>query len=85
MRNTDKFILHIVHNLFPLNEYSEGEMKFLMNKFKDEAEDLNIQVSDEQLKKYIERFDVLKSSPKTTEKDLRKYSLSKLKIGRAHV
>ena len=78
MRAIDKFILHVVHNLFPLNEYSEGEMKFLMNKFKEEAEDLNLQISDEQLKKYIERFDVLKNSSKVTDKDLRKYSLGKL-------
>jgi hypothetical protein len=67
-----------MHNLFPLNEYSQGEMKFLMDKFKEEAEDLNIQISDEQLKKYIERFDQLKNNPKVTDKDLRKYSLSKL-------
>jgi hypothetical protein len=78
MRPIDKFILHVVHNLFPLNEYSDKEIKFLMDKFKEEAEDLNIQVSDEQLKKYIERFDRLKDSPKVTDKDLRKYSLSKL-------
>jgi hypothetical protein len=78
MKAIDKFILHVVHNLFPLNEYSEGEMKRLITQFKEEAEDLNIQISDEQLKKYIERFDVLKNSPKVTDKDLRKYSLSKL-------
>ena len=78
MKAIDKFILHVVHNLFPLNEYSEGEMKRLITQFKEEAEDLNIQISDEQLKKYIERFDVLKNSPKITDKDLRKYSLSKL-------
>ena len=78
MKAIDKFILHVVHNLFPLNEYSEGEMNRLMTQFRDEADDLNIQVSDEQLKKYIERFDVLKSNPKVTDKDLRKYSLSKL-------
>ena len=78
MRSIDKFILHVVHNLFPLNEYKEGEINRLMAQFKAEAEDLNIQVSDEQLKKYIERFDRLKDSPKVTEKDLRKYSLSKL-------
>jgi len=78
MRSIDKFILHVVHNLFPLNEYSEGEINKLMAQFKAEAEDLNIQVSDEQLRKYIERFDRLKDSPKVTEKDLRKYSLSKL-------
>jgi hypothetical protein len=78
MKVIDKFILHVVHNLFPLNEYSDKEVKFLMDKFKEEAEDLNIQVNDEQLKKYIERFDRLKDSPKVTDKDLRKYSLSKL-------
>jgi hypothetical protein len=78
MRAIDKFILHVVHNLFPLNEYSEGELRRLMDKFKEEADDLNISISEPQLKKYIERFDVLKNSPKVQEKDLRKYTLSKL-------
>jgi len=78
MKNTEKFIQHIVHNIFPLNEYSEGEMNRLMAQFKQEADDLNIEISDAQLKTYIERFDQLKNSPKITEKDLRKYSLSKL-------
>ena len=78
MRPIDKFILHVVHNLSPLNEYSQGEMNKLMAQFKDEADDLNIQISDAQLKAYIERFDALKNSPKVTDKDLRKYTLSKL-------
>jgi hypothetical protein len=78
MRPIDKFILHVVHNLSPLNEYSQGEMNKLMAQFKDEADDLNIQISDDQLKAYITRFDALKNSPKVTDKDLRKYSLSKL-------
>ena len=78
MRTIDKFILHVVHNLSPLNEYSQGEMNKLMAQFKDEADDLNIQISDDQLKAYIERFDALKNSPKVTDKDLRKYTLSKL-------
>jgi hypothetical protein len=78
MRQIDKFIIHISHNLFPLNEYSEGEMKKLMAQFKEEADDLNINITDTQLKAYIERFDALKNSPKVTEKDLRKYTLSKL-------
>ena len=78
MRAVDKFILHVVHNLYPLNEYSVGEMKFLTDKFRQEADDLNITVTDEQLKAYIERFDTLKNSPKITDKDLRKYTLSKL-------
>ena len=78
MRAIDKFIIHVTHNLFSLNEYSEGEINRLMAQFKDEADDLNIQITDTQLKAYIERFDALKNSPKVTEKDLRKYSLSKL-------
>ena len=32
----------------------------------------------DQLKKYIERFDVLKNSPKITEKDLNKYTIGQL-------
>ena len=78
MRPIDKFILHVVHNLFPLNEYSEGELNRLIAQFREEADDLNITVSDEQLKVYIQRFDAIKNSPKIQEKDLRKYSLSKL-------
>jgi hypothetical protein len=78
MREIDKFILHVVHNSFSLNEYSEGEMKKLIAQFREEADDLNIQITDDQLKAYIERFDALKNSPKVTDKDLRKYTLSKL-------
>ena len=78
MKPIYKFILHVTHNLFPLNEYSEGEIKRLMDQFKEEADDLNIQITDQQLKKYIERFDQLKNSPNIKEKDLRKYSLSQL-------
>jgi hypothetical protein len=78
MRSIDKFILHVVHNIFPLNEYSEGEIKRLMAQFREEADDLNITISDNTLKAYIERFDAIKNSPKIQEKDLRKYTLSKL-------
>jgi hypothetical protein len=37
-------------------------MSILTNYYKQEADDLNIQITDSQLKKYIERFDQLKSS-----------------------
>jgi len=60
MRPIHKFILHVVHNLFPLNEYSEGALRQIMNHYREEADDLNINISDEQLKKYIERFDAIK-------------------------
>ena len=78
MRAIDKFILHVVHNIFPLNEYSEGEINRLMAQFREEADDLNINISDDTLKTYIQRFDAIKNSPKIQEKDLRKYTLSKL-------
>ena len=80
MRPIDKFILHVVHNWENgLNEaYAPSVMTKLIDKFKEEADDLNIEINDEQLKKYIERFDVLKNSPKIPEKDLFKYSLSQL-------
>jgi hypothetical protein len=62
MRPIDKFILHVVHNLIPLNEYNEGILRRLIDHYKEEADDLNINITDEQLKKYIERFDTLKPS-----------------------
>ena len=78
MRNIDLFITHVVNNLFPLNEYSDAEIKRLMAQFKEEADDLNIEISDANLEAAIKRFDQLKNSPKITEKDLRKYNLAKL-------
>ena len=80
MRPIHKFILHVVHNWKnELNEaYSEGAIKKFIEKFREEADDLNIQITDEQLKSYIQRFDVLKNSPKITEKDLNKWSIGQL-------
>jgi hypothetical protein len=80
MRPIHKFILHVVHNWKnELNEaYSEGAVKKFIEKFREEADDLNIQITDEQLKAYIQRFDVLKNSPKITEKDLNKWSIGQL-------
>ena len=80
MRPIHKFILHVVHNWKnELNEaYSEGAIKKFIEKFREEADDLNIQITDEQLKAYIQRFDVLKNSPKITEKDLNKWSIGQL-------
>jgi hypothetical protein len=76
MRPIDRFILHVVHNLLPLNEYSEGEVKRLIAYFKDEADDLNIDISEDQLKSYIEEFERIKQ--KLSDKEIRHYSLSKI-------
>jgi hypothetical protein len=79
MKPIYKLILHIVHNWTnELNEaYSEGAIKAFIEQFREEADDLNINISEDQLRKYIERFDTLKNSPKITEKDLSKWSLPK--------
>jgi len=61
MRPIDKFILHVVHNLSPLFEYDQKQTDILINHYKEEADDLNIQITDNQLKAYIKRFDQLKS------------------------
>jgi hypothetical protein len=55
------------------------EVQFLTQKFKDEAEDFNINISDEDIKNAINTFDTkFKQDPNVTEKDLRKYSLTQL-------
>jgi hypothetical protein len=77
-KNIHKFITHVVNNLFPLNEYQEGEIKFLMDKFKTQADDLNIDISDTQLLQYIKRFDQLKDNQPPENRNLRKWELSDL-------
>ena len=80
MKAIDKFILHVVYNWTnELNEaYSERIINDFIRKFSEEADDLNLNISNDQLKKYIERFDVLKNSPKIAEKDLNKYTIGQL-------
>ena len=80
MRAIDKFILHVVHNWKnELNEaYSKEIVNNLIKKFKEEADDLNIEITDEQLKAYIERFNQIKDSPKVIKKDIQRYTLSQL-------
>lgn len=78
MLNIYKLIEHLVHNLVPLNEYSEGTMKKIIEKFKEEADDKNIEISDKLLTKYIQQFDNMKNSPSISEKDIMKWPLQKL-------
>ena len=73
-----KFITHVVSNMYPLLEYAENIILKFIQQFSDEAEDLGIQITDKQLRKYIERFDQLKNSPKITDKELKNYTLSQL-------
>jgi hypothetical protein len=60
MRAIDKFILHVVHNIFPLNEYSDKILNQIIQQYREEADDLNINISDDTLKRYIQRFDAIK-------------------------
>jgi hypothetical protein len=78
--NIHKFIAYVVYNWKDsLNEAYAPKVKIqFFNKFKEEADDLNITISDEELNSYIDRFDQIKNSPKITEKDLSKYTLSQL-------
>jgi hypothetical protein len=81
MKPIYKFILHVIHSWDNgLKEaYAPSAMSKLMDKFKEEADDLNVQITDDQLKAYINRFDQLRgNSTKIQEKDLFKYSLSQL-------
>jgi hypothetical protein len=65
--------------MIKLKEYSKGEMNILMNKFREEADDYNIKISDEELEQAINVFDIqIKNSPNITNKELRNYSLTQL-------
>jgi len=76
MTNLQKLIFHVVNNMFPLNEYSDGEMKKLLKHFKDEAEDFELDIDDDRLEAYIKRFNQIKNG--LDQKDIYKYSLASL-------
>jgi hypothetical protein len=81
VKNIYKLIEHLVNNW--QNNLSEAlaprVKQQLIDKFKQEADDYNIEVTDKQLSDYIDFFDArLKNNPKVTEKDLNKYSLQSL-------
>jgi hypothetical protein len=80
MRPIDKFILHVVHNWRNgLNEaYSEKAVQGFINKFKEEADDLNINITDNQLRAYINTFDRLKNGLPSDQRDLAKWNIGNL-------
>ncbi len=81
MKNTYLFIEHVVNNWSTtLKEaFAPAVKQQLLDKFKQEADDLNQQISDEQLGRWIDRFDQIKSSDKIIEKDLFKYTFNELR------
>jgi hypothetical protein len=58
----------------PLNEYSQSVLNKLFEKFKTE----NVNLTDEQIQYYIDRFIAVQKSPKVIEKDILKYSFKDL-------
>jgi hypothetical protein len=80
MRPIDKFILHVVHNWRnKLNEaYSEKAIQGFINKFKEEADDLNISITDNQLRAYINNFDRIKEKLPSDQRDLAKWNIGNL-------
>jgi len=79
MKAIDKFILHVVHNWKnELNEaYSENAIRGFIKKFQEEADDLNIQISEDQLRAYINTFDRIKEKLPSDQRDLNKWSIGK--------
>jgi len=76
MSNIHKLIEHLVNNW--QNNLSEAlaprVKQQLMDKFKLDADDRNIKISDKNLSDYIDYFDTrLKDNPKITEKDIFAY------------
>jgi hypothetical protein len=79
MKNIHKFIDHIIGKITLNEAIAPKIVDQLIKKFREEANDFNIDITDDQLKKYIEAFDnQFKNSPKVSEKDLFKYSLPDL-------
>ena len=62
MRPIDKFILHVVHNWTnELNEaYSEKAIQTFIKDFQDQADELNVKITDDDLRRYINIFDRIK-------------------------
>jgi len=68
-----------MNNKFILKEYSEGELKSIFQKFREEADDFNIDITDDALMSAIKTFDTqFKGNPNVQEKEIKKYTLTQL-------
>jgi hypothetical protein len=68
-----------MNNKFILLEYSEGELKSIFQKFREEADDFNIKITDDALMSAIKTFDTqFKANPNVQEKEIKKYTLTQL-------
>jgi hypothetical protein len=68
-----------MNNTHILVEYSEKEFKSIFQKFREEADDFNIDITDEALTNAINTFDLqFKGIPSVQEKEIKKYTLVQL-------
>lgn len=68
-----------MNNTHILIEYSEGELKSIFQKFREEADDFNINITDDALMSAIKTFDAqFKANPNVKEKEIKKYTLTQL-------
>lgn len=66
-----EFIVHAVNNFVPLNEYAQKIVDQLVKQYMDQADDYGYDdIDEEDLKKYIARFDRIKYSLKDRDKEL---------------
>jgi len=80
MKNIYILIEYMVNNWPSLNEAMDPKVvQRFIQKFRDEADDFNISISDEEIKNAITLFDTkIKQDPNVVEKDLNSYSLAQL-------
>jgi hypothetical protein len=68
-----------MNNTHILVEYSEKEFNSIFQKFREEADDFNINITDEALTDAINTFDLqFKGIPDVQEKEIKKYTLAQL-------
>lgn len=71
MASIKEFIVHAVNNFVPLNEYAQKIVDQLVKQYMDQADEYGYNdVDEEDIKKYITRFDKIKYSLKDRDKEL---------------
>jgi len=71
MASIREFIVHVVNNFVPLNEYAQKIVDQLVKQYMDQAEEYGYDdVDEDDIRKYITRFDKIKYSLKDKDKEL---------------
>jgi hypothetical protein len=76
----NEFITHIVTNWpYPINEaFSQSIVNKMVQKYREEAEDFDIEVSEDKLRQLIDRFDRIKDGLPNDKRDITKYTLKQI-------